>query len=82
MIKLVVSDMDGTLLNRKGGISRGNVEAIKELEKNNIEFAIASGRDFKSVYSIMNQYDIACEARKWCSICRSRRKYYNELLYG
>ena len=62
MIKLVVSDMDGTLLNRKGGISGGNVEVIKELEKNNIEFAIASGRDFKSVYSIMNQYDIACEA--------------------
>lgn len=62
MIKLVVSDMDGTLLNRKGGISKGNVDAIKELEKNNIEFAIASGRDFKSVYSIVEQYDIACEA--------------------
>ncbi len=37
MIKMVVSDMDGTLLSRKVGISSGNLEAIRELEQRGIE---------------------------------------------
>lgn len=54
MIKMVVSDMDGTLLSRKVGISSGNLEAIRELEQRGIEFVIASGRDYKGVYSILD----------------------------
>ena len=52
MVKMVVSDMDGTLLSRKTGISPGNLEAIHELEEKGIEFVIASGRDYRGVYSI------------------------------
>lgn len=62
MIKLVVSDMDGTLLDHHSQISDKNVEAIRKLEKNNIEFAIASGRDFQGVHSILDHYGITCEA--------------------
>lgn len=62
VIRLVVSDMDGTLLNGQGGISEGNRKAIGRLEENGIEFAIASGRDYKGVYSILEKYDLRCEA--------------------
>lgn len=62
MIKLVVSDMDGTLLNKKCGISNKNLKAIHQLYENNIEFAIASGRDYSGVYSIMQEYHLHAEA--------------------
>ena len=44
MIKCVVSDLDGTLL-YNGKISDNNLRAIKLLEKNNIKFIIATGRN-------------------------------------
>lgn len=62
MIKLVVSDMDGTLLNNKASISQKNLLAIKRLQEKNIEFAIASGRDYEGVYRILNQFNIQCNA--------------------
>ena len=62
MVKMVVSDMDGTLLSRKTGISPGNLEAIHELEEKGIEFVIASGRDYRGVYSILDDYHLKCEA--------------------
>lgn len=62
MIKMVVSDMDGTLLNRDGEISPGNLAAIRGLEEKGIEFVIASGRDYRGVYSILDEYHVTCEA--------------------
>lgn len=62
MIKLVVTDMDGTLLSKKEGLTKGNLEAINKLKENNIEFAIASGRDYFGVYNVMQQYGVDCEA--------------------
>lgn len=62
MIKLVVSDMDGTLLGRLSEISEKNVAAIHKLEEHGIEFAIASGRDYASVKPLMDRYGITCEA--------------------
>lgn len=44
MIKLIASDMDGTLLNEKMEVSEHNIQAIKNAEANGIEFLIASGR--------------------------------------
>ena len=62
MIKLVVSDMDGTLLGKSKGISLSNLNAIKRLVEHNIEFAIASGRDYNGVYHIIYESVIECEA--------------------
>lgn len=59
---MVVSDMDGTLLNTKGQISEKNIEAIHHLMENQIEFVIASGRDYQGVYSLLNNYHLKCEA--------------------
>ena len=44
MIKLIASDMDGTLLNDKGELPTEFYEVFKELRKKNILFAAASGR--------------------------------------
>lgn len=62
MVKMVVSDMDGTLLNRRGEISEGNLNAIRRLEGRGIEFAIASGRDRQGVFSLLKGYGVSCEA--------------------
>ena len=50
-IKLVVSDMDGTLLNSKGKVSNRFFELFKELQKRNITFCAASGRQHNSIVS-------------------------------
>lgn len=44
MIKLIASDMDGTLLNKKMQISPQNIAAIKEAQAKGIEFLVATGR--------------------------------------
>lgn len=44
MIKLIASDMDGTLLNDKMEVSDRNIAAIKKAKQAGIEFLIATGR--------------------------------------
>lgn len=46
MIKLIATDMDGTLLNSAHEISEENIEAIKLAQANGITVAIATGRAF------------------------------------
>jgi Cof subfamily protein (haloacid dehalogenase superfamily) len=48
-IKLVVSDMDGTLLNDKHQVSARFFKQFELLKKNNIKFIAASGRQFQSI---------------------------------
>lgn len=48
-IKLVVSDMDGTLLNSNHEVSSLFLELFKELKKHNILFVAASGRPYYSI---------------------------------
>ena len=61
MIKLIASDMDGTLLNSNHKISEENIKAIKEAERKGIRFAIATGRDYESVKPVLNEYNLKCE---------------------
>lgn len=44
MIKLIASDMDGTLLNDKMEVSDENAQAIREAQAAGIEFMVATGR--------------------------------------
>ncbi|MEG0276653.1 MAG: HAD family hydrolase [Coprobacillus sp.] len=62
MFKLIVSDMDGTLLDEQSCISKKNREAIHRLKEHHIEFAIASGRDFEGVHSLIDPFGIQCDA--------------------
>lgn len=61
MIKLIVSDMDGTLLNRNHQISKGNLEAIRKAEENGIHFAIATGRAYSDVKPLLDENNLTCE---------------------
>jgi Cof subfamily protein (haloacid dehalogenase superfamily) len=48
-VKMVVSDMDGTLLNSKHEVSNRFFELFAELKKRNILFVAASGRQYASI---------------------------------
>tara|TARA_R110002049_G_scaffold11147_3_gene53333 strand:+ start:13447 stop:14259 length:813 start_codon:yes stop_codon:yes gene_type:complete len=48
-VKLVVSDMDGTLLNSKNEVSPLFFELFKKLQQQNILFCAASGRQYNSI---------------------------------
>lgn len=61
MIKLFVSDMDGTLLNSKAVISDRNAQSIKRLQAAGIEFMIATGRTFHSAHPFLEMQGIECE---------------------
>ena len=49
MIKLIASDMDGTLLDNEHKISQENTDLITYAQKNNIVFIVATGRAYYEV---------------------------------
>jgi len=49
VIKLVVSDMDGTLLNKEGRISPQNEKAIQSAREMGVPFVLCSGRIYSAV---------------------------------
>lgn len=59
MIKLIASDMDGTLI-KSNKISPANVEMIKKANETGIKFVIASGRAYTDIIPIMDEYGIKC----------------------
>ncbi|AGX45101.1 Cof-type HAD-IIB family hydrolase [Clostridium saccharobutylicum] len=61
MIKLIASDMDGTLLNSDHKISKENLEAIKKAQEMGVHFAIATGRIYSDVEPFLKEYGIKCE---------------------
>lgn len=50
-VKLVVSDMDGTLLNSNGEVSQQFFTLQKQLQNKGIQFCAASGRQYNSIVS-------------------------------
>ncbi|CUU50456.1 Cof-type HAD-IIB family hydrolase [Clostridium beijerinckii] len=61
MIKLIASDMDGTLLNTKHKIDKETVSAIKSAEKAGIVFAISTGREYDTVKPLLMENNIRCQ---------------------
>ena len=55
MYKLIAIDLDGTLLNSYGEVSKENKEAIRFAQSKNIEVVIASGRMPKAIISIAEE---------------------------
>lgn len=58
MIKLIASDMDGTLLNNDLVVPEENISAIKEAQKAGIEFMIATGRDIHEALPLLEKYHL------------------------
>lgn len=46
MIKLIASDLDGTIIDNPHSISEDNLKAIDNLQKNNIPFVICTGKTY------------------------------------
>jgi Cof subfamily protein (haloacid dehalogenase superfamily) len=61
MIKLIASDMDGTLLNRNHKIDKETVAAINKAEEAGIVFAISTGREYDTVESLLKENNIVCQ---------------------
>ena len=61
MVKLFVSDMDGTLLNEEHVVSERNAKAIKALQQAGIEFVIATGRAYNSARPMLDAHKINCK---------------------
>lgn len=59
-IKLIVTDMDGTLLNEKMQISDRASEAIYRAQQAGLDFAVATGRTADSGYSMIKEKGLAC----------------------
>ncbi|WP_372793146.1 Cof-type HAD-IIB family hydrolase [Lutibacter sp.] len=53
-VKLVVTDMDGTLLNSKSEVSNRFFKVYEQLKKHNIKFIAASGRQY---FSIVDRFE-------------------------
>ncbi|MBF0710311.1 MULTISPECIES: Cof-type HAD-IIB family hydrolase [unclassified Gemella] len=73
MIKLIVSDMDGTLLNSDHVISERNMEAIKFARDNGVEFLIATGRAHYEAMQPISQANLKTEL-----ICLNGAMTYDE----
>lgn len=52
MIKLIASDLDGTIVDNKHCISENNIKAINDLQKSNTNLAICTGK----TYSMSKEY--------------------------
>lgn len=73
MIKLIATDIDGTLVDE--GSNKVNAkyhEAVRELKKMGITFVVATGRSFSSVYDLFNEVKddiiICCENGAFVSV--------------
>lgn len=55
MIKLVVTDLDGTFLDHEKKISHKNANAVKKLRKEGITLCICTGRIYASAYLIAQE---------------------------
>ena len=56
-IKLVASDLDGTIIDRYNKISHKNFEAISKIHKMNIPFAVCTGKSYSVSKKVCEQFN-------------------------
>ena len=56
-IKLVASDLDGTIIDRNNNISEKNFKAIDKLHEKNIDFAICTGKSYSVSKKVCEQFN-------------------------
>lgn len=57
MIRLVASDLDGTIIARNNYIDNNNFKAIKDLNKHNMNFVICTGKTYPITKKICSKID-------------------------
>lgn len=81
MMKCVVSDLDGTLLNR-GLLSEKNKKALKMLQERGIDFIIATGRDLSQTKSLFDELGFVCDSILLNGACYMNKNYDIEFTIG
>lgn len=61
MIRVIASDMDGTLLNEKHVVSERTIQAVKKAAKCGIRFMIITGRTFQGALEGLEGTDFECD---------------------
>ena len=61
MIKFIVSDLDGTLLDSKHQLTKRTAEAIQKLQKNGIRFLLNTEREYFDTRQLLKQAGISCD---------------------
>lgn len=56
-IKLVASDLDGTIIDKNNKINEKNFDAIKQLHNKNIKFAICTGKSYSVSKKVCEQFN-------------------------
>ena len=76
MIKLISSDMDGTLLDSYRQITPINVEAIKRAQENGINFIINTGREYpRKIFFFSISFYYECISFYFAKSCFSHLVY-------
>lgn len=61
MIKVVASDLDGTLLNEEHKVSECTAEMVKRIQENGVEFIVATGRNALEAKDVIQDSGILCD---------------------
>ena len=56
MIKLIASDLDGTIIDRNNLINADNLKAIKDINNKNVDFVICTGKTYNIVKDICSEF--------------------------
>ena len=62
MIKIIASDMDGTLLDSKREIHQENIKAIKRAQELGVQTIISTGREYDTVRPLLDKAGLRCQA--------------------
>lgn len=60
MIKAIITDFDGTLLNDHGALSPRTISALQAIKQNNLLFVAASGRFYPGIHRIIQPHLSHC----------------------
>lgn len=61
MIKVIASDLDGTLLNKQHVVSKRTLNAIKAAQKAGIRFVVITGRSFEQAMQALEDTNLVCD---------------------
>ena len=61
MIKVIASDLDGTLLNENHMLSQRTIDAIIAAQNQGLRFMVATGRNYKQAKAALNDVPFKCD---------------------
>ena len=84
MIKQIICDLDGTLLNGQHILDESDSRLLEELQKKGIAFAVASGRSYDSAKGIVGRYGLQCDyiILNGAAVCSDAGELFDEVPFS